>query len=76
MPVVKAAFAFFFGCCRHSSLSRVFTLGGRSYRVCCKCGAEFDYSLETMSFEQHCPDTLSYLDPTTGQARLYREYVS
>ena len=41
-------FNFLFGC-RHSNLSRVFTIRRRSYRVCCDCGAEFDYSLAAMS---------------------------
>jgi len=35
--------------CRHSNMSRAFTLAGRTYQVCCDCGSEFDYSLETMS---------------------------
>jgi hypothetical protein len=34
--------------CHHGNLSRVFTLDGRTYRVCCGCGAKFDYSLEKM----------------------------
>ena len=38
---------FLFGC-HHRNLSRVFTINGRTYRVCCGCGAKFDYSLETM----------------------------
>jgi hypothetical protein len=38
----------FFGC-YHRQLSRVFTLQGRTYRVCCNCGAQFEYSLEKMS---------------------------
>jgi len=42
------ALEFAFGC-RHAKLSRVFTLEGRSYKVCCDCGARFDYSLRTMS---------------------------
>ena len=46
MSIVKASLSFLFACCRHSSLSRVFTLRGRSYRVCYSCGAEFEYSLE------------------------------
>ncbi len=41
---------FLFGC-HHSSLSRVFTIGRRTYRVCCECGAEFDYSLEKMAIQ-------------------------
>lgn len=39
---------FAFGC-RHRKLSRVFTIDNQSYRVCCECGATFNYSLETMS---------------------------
>ena len=39
---------FLFGC-RHRNLSRVFTIGGQTYCVCCECGAKFSYSLENMS---------------------------
>jgi hypothetical protein len=39
---------FAFGC-HHRKLSRVFTIDNHSYRVCCECGATFNYSLETMS---------------------------
>lgn len=35
--------------CRHRKLSRVFTIRGHSYKVCCDCGATFNYSLEHMS---------------------------
>jgi hypothetical protein len=35
--------------CHHRRLSRVFTIGGHSYKVCCDCGATFRYSLESMS---------------------------
>jgi hypothetical protein len=38
--------------CHHSHLSRVFTIDGRTYRVCCECGAKFQYSLATMSMER------------------------
>lgn len=38
---------FVFGC-HHHNLSRVFTIDGRTYRACCECGAQFDYSLEKM----------------------------
>lgn len=44
------AYDLLFGC-RHTNLSRVFTLDGRTYRVCLGCGAKFGYSLETMSLE-------------------------
>jgi hypothetical protein len=40
-------FDYLFGC-HHSDLSRVFTIGGQTYRVCCTCGARFDYSLKSM----------------------------
>jgi hypothetical protein len=40
-------FDFLFGC-RHAELSRVFTIGGQTYRVCCRCGARFNYSLKSM----------------------------
>jgi hypothetical protein len=40
--------------CHHGKLSRVFTLEGKTYKVCCDCGARFRYSLETMSIvHQH-----------------------
>jgi uncharacterized membrane protein len=47
---------FMFGC-HHGRLSRVFTLGGESYRVCCDCGARYRYSLTTMSIERRLPVT-------------------
>lgn len=50
MTYLSTALDFLFGC-HHSSLSRVFTIRGRSYRVCCDCGAEFNYSLDTMSIQ-------------------------
>jgi hypothetical protein len=40
-------FDFLFGC-RHAELSRVFTIGGQTYRVCCTCGTRFSYSLASM----------------------------
>lgn len=48
-PLARAL-DFAFGC-RHGHLSRVFTIGGRTYKVCCDCGADFDYSLKTMEIE-------------------------
>ena len=39
--------------CHHRKLSRVFTIEGRSYKVCCDCGAKFEYSLRTMSVKHH-----------------------
>ena len=44
-------FDMFFGCF-HRQLSRVFTIEGRTYRVCCDCGVKFDYSLASMSMKR------------------------
>lgn len=49
---IANALEFAFGC-HHRKLSRVFTIDGRSYKVCCDCGARFRYSLETMSIITH-----------------------
>lgn len=54
MNSVLAALNFLFGC-HHHSLSRVFTISGQTYRVCCDCGAQFKYSLADMSMEQRLP---------------------
>ena len=35
--------------CHHGNLSRVFTIGGDTYIVCCLCGIKFPYSLDSMS---------------------------
>jgi hypothetical protein len=39
--------------CHHAKLSRVFTIEGRSYKVCCDCSAKFDYSLRSLSIVPH-----------------------
>ena len=44
---IGSALEFLFGC-RHTAMSRVFTIRGRSYQVCCDCGATREYSLEAM----------------------------
>ena len=54
MTYMAAALEFLFGC-HHNNLSRVFTISRRSYRVCCDCGAQFRYSLDTMSIQQRDP---------------------
>jgi hypothetical protein len=56
MAILLAILDFLFGC-HHVHLSRVFTLQGETYRVCCDCGAKFAYSLETMSIERRIPLT-------------------
>jgi len=37
--IVRFAFS-----CPHKQMSRVFTIKGRTYTVCFKCGEEFDFS--------------------------------
>jgi len=44
MRILFRVLDYVFGC-HHGNLSRVFTIEGRTYRVCCGCGAKFDYSL-------------------------------
>jgi hypothetical protein len=56
MERLITALDFLFGC-HHSHLSRVFTIDGRTYRVCCDCAANFGYSLATMSIERRLPRT-------------------
>jgi hypothetical protein len=48
---IRTLLNFVFGC-HHSNLSRVFTIRRRTYRVCCDCGAEFDYSLDRMAINR------------------------
>lgn len=48
---VANALEFAFGC-HHRKLSRVFTIDNHSYRICCECGATFNYSLEAMSIRR------------------------
>lgn len=43
---------FIFGC-HHRTLSRVFTIQGDTYVVCCLCGDKFPYSLDSMSIYCH-----------------------
>ena len=51
MDRLVATLDFLFGC-HHSQLSRVFTIDGRTYRVCCDCGAKFEYLLANMSMQR------------------------
>ena len=46
--ILKNAFDAVFGC-RHSHLSRPFTLQRKTYEVCLDCGREIPYSLTSMS---------------------------
>lgn len=56
MGIFLAMLDALFGC-HHVHLSRVFTLQGETYKVCCDCGAKFGYSLDTMSIERRLPLT-------------------
>lgn len=58
MENLTAIFKWFFGC-HHSQLSRVFTIERRTYRVCCNCGVQFDYSLENMSIKRGLRHSMS-----------------
>jgi hypothetical protein len=51
MQTFAMALDFLFGC-HHENLSRVFTLDGQTYRVCCDCGAKFEYSVVEMSVKR------------------------
>lgn len=54
MAIFLAILEFVFGC-HHVHLSRVFTLQGETYKVCCDCGTKFAYSLQTMSIGRRLP---------------------
>ncbi len=54
LGILLRVLEFFFGC-HHVHLSRVFTMRGETYKVCCDCGARFTYSLKTMSIERRLP---------------------
>ncbi|HVO62555.1 MAG TPA: hypothetical protein VMT53_16595 [Terriglobales bacterium] len=64
MNSLVVALDFLFGC-HHQNLSRVFTLEGQSYKVCCDCGARFRYSLTKMSVERRL-----LMDDTMKLARI------
>ncbi len=34
--------------CGHPKLSRIFTIGGKTYQVCLECGTELEYDLVNM----------------------------
>ncbi len=62
--LVRVLYHFVFDCHHRDLSSRVFTMGGRSYRVCFDCGEKIDYSWETMSLVRrrrlgHVPATLT-----------------
>ncbi|HEY2860990.1 MAG TPA: hypothetical protein VGJ21_21450 [Terracidiphilus sp.] len=48
MAIGRKIWNLFFGC-GHRQLSRAFTSGGETYKVCLSCGAHLPYSWETMT---------------------------
>ena len=48
MEFFQSAFEAIFGYCRHSNLSRPFTIEGQTYKVCMDCSQQVFYSRETM----------------------------
>ena len=67
--------------CHHRKLSRVFTIDGHSYKVCCDCGANFDYSLRTMSSpiavgcSRHCCAFMPSVAAVSSRALPRAEWV-
>lgn len=61
--------------CRHSSLSRVFTIGGETYVVCWLCGTKFPYSLDTMSVHSYKTKSLAQGFLILGLSNAMREAV-
>jgi len=59
--------------CPHSNLSRVFTIRGETYVVCCLCGAKFPYSLDTMSVQTYKAKTLAQGFLILGLSKAMRE---
>jgi hypothetical protein len=53
---LSRVYDFIFGC-HHRNLSRVFTIEGETYVVCCLCGIKFPYSLDSMSMYTYEPET-------------------
>jgi hypothetical protein len=62
-------FEFLFGC-RHADLSRVFTIGGQTYRVCCTCGTRFSYSLANMRMGRRFVDIPERVPVRSAPARF------
>jgi hypothetical protein len=48
MELFQSVFEAIFGYCRHSNLSRPFTIEGQTYKVCMDCSQQVFYSRETM----------------------------
>ncbi len=52
--------------CRHRHRSRVFTIKGRTYRVCFDCGREFDLPSAGESARPSVSDHAALRDPAAG----------
>jgi hypothetical protein len=48
MEFLQSVFEAIFGYCRHSNLSRPFTIEGQTYKVCMDCSQQVFYSRDTM----------------------------
>jgi hypothetical protein len=48
MELFQSVFEAIFGYCRHSNLSRPFTIDGQTYKVCMDCSQQVFYSRDTM----------------------------
>ena len=59
--------------CPHGNLSRVFTIGGETYVVCCLCGTKFPYSLDTMSVHSYKTKALAQGFLILGLSNAMRE---
>lgn len=51
----------------------MFTIGGRTYRVCCTCGSQFNYSLTSMRMGGRFSE-IAYAQPARSSARDKREF--
>ena len=78
MDLLTSVFESLFGC-RHSNLSRPFTIHGHTYKVCMDCSGQVFYSRETMkplSMREvralHAADAVSAIAvmPATAEARV------
>ena len=58
MAILLAILDFLFGC-HHVHLSRVFTLQGETYRVCCDCGASSHIRSRPCRLSTACHSLLS-----------------
>lgn len=75
MARIMTVLDFIFGC-HHWHLSRVFTIDRRTYRVCCDCGAKFNYSLDSMCMERGVPGVWGGVDAAIQTNRTQSSFVA